>query len=79
MNNVIQLLIAERDKLDKAIVLLRGPVFEFGPFSSTPTAPVKKAGRRQWTAAQKLAQSRAQKARWAKLRGAQPKKAKKAA
>ena len=75
MNQIIDYMVAERDKIDAAIRLLRGPVFEFGPVS-TPKAsePVKKAGRRQWTAAQKAAQSRAQKARWAKL-----KKAKKAA
>jgi hypothetical protein len=77
---VVALLIAERDKLNRAIEALSGPLKRRGrppknPLASlTATAaapaPAKKKGRRTFTAAQRKAQAAKMKAYWAKRKKA---------
>jgi len=69
--HIISLLIAERDRLSRAIETLQGPVKRRGrpPKNSlagvAATTPAKK-GRRTFTAAQRKAQAAKMKAYWAK-------------
>jgi hypothetical protein len=71
--HVVALLIAERDKLNRAIEALSGPLKRRGrppknPLASIAAAPApaKKKGRRTFTAAQRKAQAAKMKAYWAK-------------
>ena len=70
---VVALLIAERDKLTRAIEALSGPLKRRGrppknPLASmeAPAAAPAKKGRRTFTAAQRKAQAAKMKAYWAK-------------
>jgi len=71
---VVALLIAERDKLNRAIEALSGPLKRRGRPPKNPlasiaapaAAPAKKKGRRTFTAAQRKAQAAKMKAYWAK-------------
>ncbi len=73
-DHIIALLVAERDRLSRAIEALQGPTKRRGRppknaaasvSAAAPTAPVKK-GRRKFTAAQRKAQALKMKAYWAK-------------
>ena len=72
---IIALLLAERNKLDQAIAALQGPIKRRGrppknPLASTvvaATAPQQKKRKRR-TAAQKKAQAERMRAYWAKRR-----------
>jgi hypothetical protein len=71
-DQIVSLLIAERDKLTRAIEALRGSVKRRGRppktasnSAATPVAP-KRAGRKGWTAAKKRAQAKRMRAYWAK-------------
>jgi hypothetical protein len=69
---ILALLIAERDKLNRAIEALQGPTKRRGrpplsaatPASTEPTQPAKK-NRRKFTAAQRKRQAERMKAFWA--------------
>jgi hypothetical protein len=69
--HIVALLVAERDRLTRAIEALQGPTKRRGrppknPLDAVTTpAPVKK-GRRTFTAAQRKAQALKMKAYWAK-------------
>ena len=68
--HIIALLVAERDRLNRAIEALQGPAKRRGrppknPLVDGATAPAKK-GRRKFTAAQRKAQAVRMKAYWAK-------------
>jgi hypothetical protein len=69
--HIVALLVAERDRLNRAIEALQGPAKRRGrpPKDSSPSTiaalPVKK-GRRKFTAAQRKAQAARMKAYWAK-------------
>jgi hypothetical protein len=71
---ILSLLIAERDRLDRAINALQGPVVHRGrpPKAATAMAsgmaPAAKGRRRVRSAAQRRAQSEKMKAYWAKRR-----------
>jgi hypothetical protein len=70
-DHIIALLVAERDRLSRAIDALQGPTKRRGRppknavASVSAAAPVKK-GRRKFTAAQRKAQALKMKAYWAK-------------
>ena len=69
-DHLVSLLIAERDKLSRAIEALQGSGNRPGPTKSassraTTTSP-KHAVKKGWTAAQKRAQAVRMKAHWAK-------------
>jgi hypothetical protein len=74
---IVALLIQERDRLNRAIEALQGPVKRRGRpprtllAESASSAPTEK--KRGWTAAQKEAASARMKARWAKKRKAEKK------
>ena len=70
--HIVALLVAERDRLTRAIEALQGPTKRRGrppknPLAAlaAPAAPAKK-GRRTFTAAQRKAQAAKMKAYWAK-------------
>jgi hypothetical protein len=85
--HILGLLIAERDKLNKAIEALQGPTKRMGrppknplatPTSPEPAQPAKK-GHRKFTAAQRKQQAERMKAFWAAKKAAsKPKKTAKA-
>jgi hypothetical protein len=84
---ILALLIAERDKLDRAIEALQGPTKRRGrpqknplatPASPEPAQPAKKK-RRKFTAAQRKQQGERMKAFWAAKRAAGAKRQPKAA
>jgi hypothetical protein len=70
--HIVALLVAERDRLTRAIEALQGPTKRRGrppknPLAALATpAPAKKKGRRTFTAAQRKAQAAKMKAYWAK-------------
>jgi hypothetical protein len=71
--NIVALLVAERDRLNRAIEALQGPVKRRGrprkdPSASHAPSPVKK-GRRKFSAAQRKAQAARMKAYWSKRKG----------
>jgi hypothetical protein len=74
-DHIIALLIAERDKLSRAIEALQGPVKRRGrppkdPLAVSAPPPPAKKGRRTFTAEQRAAQAARMKAFWAKRRKA---------
>jgi hypothetical protein len=71
-DHIVAMLVAERDRLSRAIEALQGPAKRRGrpPKSALASfaapAPAKKKGRRTFTAAQRKAQALKMKAYWAK-------------
>jgi hypothetical protein len=75
--HIVSLLIAERDRLNKAIEALSGPTVRRGrpPKSASPDSPAAPAPttlrrRRTFTAAQRKAQAEKMRAYWAKRKKA---------
>ncbi len=72
VEHIVTLLIQERDRLDRAIEALQGPVKRRGrppkavSADAVSSLPAKKA--RTWSAAQRKAAAARMKARWAKKR-----------
>ena len=75
-DEIVALLVAERDRLNRALEALQGPVKRRGrppkdPFAAASTsAPPVKKGRRTFTAEQRAAQAARMKAFWAKRKKA---------
>jgi len=72
-DQIVALLIAERDRLNAAIEALQGPTKRLGRppknaavVSSQTTAPITTGKRRSWSAASKKAQTQRMKAYWKK-------------
>ena len=79
MTNILELLVAERDKIDQAIALLQGPVRRRGrpPGSRNTNKGTKKTRKkRSFSAAARKRQSERMKANWAARRKSAKKKAK---
>lgn len=79
VDQILSLLIAERDKLDKAIAVLQGtPRTPTQPKKATPatdaTPTPNHARKRRWTAAMKRAAAERAKAVWVRRRKAAAKK-----
>jgi hypothetical protein len=69
VEQIVSLLIAERDRLSRAIEALQGPTKGRGrPANVVPSAPVKKKA--AWSAAKRKAQGERMKAYWEKRRRA---------
>jgi hypothetical protein len=80
---ILTLLIAERDKLSRAIDALQGPTKRRGrppknPLAAAAAAPAPKKHGRRFSAAQRKAASQRMRLRWAAKRKAEAKVAKKA-
>jgi hypothetical protein len=79
--HILALLIAERDKLNKAIEALSGPTKRLGRPPKNPltaAAPAPKKKRRNFSAAQREAAAERMRQRWAAKRKAEAKATKKA-
>jgi len=80
--NIVALLLAERDRLNRAIEALQGPTKRRGrppknvaAASLSPAAPAAPAQRKRRTAAQRKAQAEKMRAYWAQRRKQQKAKA----
>jgi len=73
-DHIVALLVAERDRLNRALEALQGTAKRRGrppkDLFASPAAPPVKKGRRKFTAAQRKAQAARMKAYWAKRKKA---------